>query len=75
MRQQEELEAFRQFEAANGQAIWEGVLEARRQAGGNPNWQPNWMEGMHYQDQVHVALRAQFGANKDNRHPTAASAY
>ena len=31
MRQQEELEAFRQFQAANGQAIWEGVLEARRQ--------------------------------------------
>jgi hypothetical protein len=62
MKEQEELEAFRRFEAANRQAVWEQVLEARRQAEGSSSWRPNWMEGLHYQNQVHAALRARFGA-------------
>jgi len=56
------LEAFRRFEAANGRAVWEQVLEARRQAEGNSNWRPNWMEGIHYQNQVYAALWARLGA-------------
>jgi len=66
MKQQEELEALRQFEAANSRVVWEQVLAARRQAEGNPNWRPNWMEGMHYQNQVRAALRARFGAKREN---------
>ena len=65
MKEQEELEAFHQFEAANGRAAWEQVLEARRQAEGNLSWRPNWMEGLHYQNQVHAALRARFGAKRE----------
>jgi hypothetical protein len=30
MKRKDELEAFRRFEAVDGQAVWEGVLEARR---------------------------------------------
>jgi hypothetical protein len=63
MKEQEELEVFRQFEAANGRAVWEHVLEARRQAEGNLNWRSNWMESIHFQNQAHAALRARFGAN------------
>ena len=65
MKEQEELEAFRQFEAANGGADWEQMLEARRQAEGNLSWRPNWMEGFHYQNQVHAVLRARFGAKRE----------
>jgi len=45
MKKQEELEEFDRFEAAYGKAVWEEVLKARREAEGNPNWRPNWMEG------------------------------
>ena len=62
MKQQEELEVFRRFEAANGPAVWAQVLEARRRAEDNPKWRPNWMEGVHYQNQVYAALRVRFGA-------------
>jgi hypothetical protein len=65
MKEQEELEAFRRFEAANGRAVWDQMLQARRQAEGNLNWRPNWMEGFHYQNQVHAALRARFGAKRE----------
>jgi hypothetical protein len=66
MKQQEELEAFRGFEATHGHAAWEQVLEARRQAEDDPNWRPSWMEGMHYTNQVHAALRARFGAKRES---------
>lgn len=62
MKLQEELETFRQFEVANSRTVWAQVLEARRRAEGNPNWQPNWTEGLHYQNQVCAALRARFNA-------------
>ncbi len=45
MKQQEALEAFRRFEAAHGRAVWDQVLEARRQAEGNSTRRPNWTEG------------------------------
>ena len=35
MKQKEELEAFRRFEAVHGRSVWAQVLEARRQAEGN----------------------------------------
>ena len=65
MKRQEELEAFSRFEAAHGPAVWARVLEARRRAEGNPNWRPNWMEGIHYQNQVYAALRARFSAERE----------
>jgi hypothetical protein len=65
MKQQEELEAFSWFEAAHGPAVWARVLEARRRAEGNPNWRPNWMDGIHYQNQVYAALRARFSAERE----------
>jgi len=39
-----------------------GVLKARREAEGNPNWRPSWMEGLHYQSEVSKILRGQFYA-------------
>jgi len=65
MKRQEELEAFSRFEAAHGPAVWARVLEARRRAEGNPNWRPNWMEGIHHQNQVYPALRARFSAERE----------
>ena len=44
MKQQEALEDFGRFEAEHGKAVWEQVLKARREAEGNPNWRPSWME-------------------------------
>ena len=64
MRQQEALEAFRRFEAAHGRAVWDQVLEARRQAAGSPDWRPNWTEGVRLQKQVYAALRAGFARSK-----------
>ena len=52
MKHQEELEAFCRFEAVHGRAVWAQVLEARR-AEGNPNWRPNWMEGVRCQKVLH----------------------
>jgi hypothetical protein len=60
MKHQEELEAFRHFEAAHGHGVWAEVLETRRRAQGNPNWRPNWTEGVRYQNEVGAILRAQW---------------
>ena len=62
MKKQEELEEFERFEAAYGEAVREEVLQARREAEGNPNWRPSWMEGVSYQTQVNKILREQFYA-------------
>jgi hypothetical protein len=62
MKKQEELEEFERFEAVHGKAVWEEVLKARREAEGNPNWQPTWMEGVSYQTQVNKILRQKFYA-------------
>ena len=64
MKQQEELEAFHLFEAAHGPSLWVQVLHARRPAEGNPNWRPNWMEGIGYQNQVRAVLKARFRAER-----------
>ena len=40
MKKQEELEEFERFEAVHGKAVWQEVLKERREAEGNPNWQP-----------------------------------
>jgi hypothetical protein len=60
MKKQEELEEFERFEAVHGKAVWEEVLKARREAERNPNWRPNWTEGVHYQSEVYKILREQF---------------
>ena len=52
MKKQEELEEFERFEAVHGKAVWQEVLKPRREAEGNPNWRPSWMEGVHYQTEV-----------------------
>ena len=62
MKKQEELEEFERFEAVYGKAVWEEVLKDRREAEGNPNWRPSWMEGVSYQSQVYKILREQFYA-------------
>jgi hypothetical protein len=64
IKQQEELEEFERFEAAFGKAVWEEVLKVRREAEGNPNWRPSWMEGVSYQTQVNKILRGQFYATR-----------
>jgi hypothetical protein len=55
MKKQEELEAFERFQAVHAKAVWDEVLKSRREAEG-PNWRPTWMEGVHYQAQVHKVL-------------------
>jgi hypothetical protein len=62
MKKQEDLEEFSRFQAAYGEAVWEEVLKARREAEGNPNWRPSWMEGASYQTQVNKILRQKFYA-------------
>ena len=64
LKRQEELEAFRRFEAAHGRAVWEQVLEARRQSEGNPSWRPSWTEGVRCQNEVGAILRAQCGESR-----------
>jgi hypothetical protein len=46
IKRQEDLEKFSRFEATYGNAVWEEVLQARREAEGNPNWRPSWTEGV-----------------------------
>jgi hypothetical protein len=58
------LEEFERFEVAYGEAVWEEVLKARREAEGNPNWRPSWMEGVSYQTQVNKILRQKFYAER-----------
>src|SRR6476659_7352786 len=60
IKRQEELEEFERFEAAHGKAVWQEVLKPRREAEGNPNWRPSWMEGVHYQSEVSKILWGQF---------------
>jgi hypothetical protein len=60
MKRQESMENFRRFEVKHGKAVWEQVLKAHRDAEGNPNWRPSWMEGTRLQSEVHKILRAQF---------------
>jgi hypothetical protein len=62
MKKQEELEVFNRFEAVHGRAVWEEVLKHRREAEGNPNWRPSWMEGVRYQSEVYRILWQQFCA-------------
>ena len=61
MKKQEELEEFERFEAVRRTAVWEEVLQPRREAEG-PNWRPSWMEGISYQTQVNKILWQQFYA-------------
>ena len=59
MRRQEELEAFGRFEAAHCAAVWEQVLEPRREAEG-PKSRLRWIESVWYQKQVREILRRHF---------------
>jgi hypothetical protein len=67
MKQQEDLEALRRFEAVHSKAVLEKVLQARREAEGNPQWRPNWMVGMSVQNQVREILWRQFYAARRQR--------
>jgi hypothetical protein len=62
LKQAEDAAELERFEAKHGKTIWEQVLKSRREAEGNPNWRPNWMEGLAYQSQVRKILREQFYA-------------
>jgi hypothetical protein len=64
MKKQEELEEFDRFEAAYGKAVWNQLLNERREVEGNPDWWPNTLEGMFYQSQVRKKLWEQFRSAK-----------
>jgi hypothetical protein len=64
MKKQEELEEFERFEAVHGKAVLQEVLKERREAEGNPNWRPTWMEGVRCQSEVYKILRGQFYATR-----------
>ena len=57
IKRQEELEEFERFEAVHAEAVWQEVLKPRREAEGDPNWRPSWMEGVSCQTQVNKILR------------------
>jgi hypothetical protein len=61
MKKQEQLEEFERFEAVHGKAVWEEVLKPRRESEG-PNWRPNWMEAVSYQNNAYKILWEQFCA-------------
>jgi hypothetical protein len=67
IKRQEELEEFERFEAVHGKAVWEQVLKARREAEGNPNWRPSWIEAVRYQTEVYKILWEQFYADAGRR--------
>lgn len=60
MKEQEMLDEFSRFEAAHYRAIWDQMLKRRREAEGNSNWRPSWIEGMSLQSEVRTILRQQF---------------
>jgi hypothetical protein len=62
IKRQEELEEFERFEAVHAKAVWQELLKARREAEGDPNWRPTWMEGLCIQNQVRRILWEQFYA-------------
>jgi len=63
LKRQEDAAEFERFAAVNGGAVLEQMLKRRRQAEGNLNWRPNFIEGMSYQNQVREILREQFRAS------------
>jgi len=61
MKERQDAKDFERFEAARGKAIWEQVLQSRREAEGNANWRPkNFMEGMAYQNEARKILGDQY---------------
>jgi len=62
MKKQEELEEFQPVRGGAWQGIVGGGAQARREAEGNPNWRPNWMEGVRYQSEIYKILRQRFYA-------------
>jgi len=62
IKRREDLEEFERFEAAYAEAVWQEVLKARREAEGNPNWRPSWMEAVSYQNNAYTILWEQFYA-------------
>ncbi len=60
MKKQEELEEFSRFESVHHGAILEEMLKRIREANGNANWRPSFMEGMVLLNQVHGVLWEQF---------------
>ena len=66
MKEQQVSKEFERFETAHRDAVWEEILEARREAEGNPNWRVrNSFEGIRYQSEVYKTLRQQFDAESE----------
>ena len=60
MKRQVGLEESERFAAVHHEAILEQVLKPRRDD--NPNWRPNFLENMGYQNQIHKILWERFRA-------------
>jgi hypothetical protein len=67
IKRQEDLEEASRFEAQHRKEVWDHVLKPRREAEGNPNWRPNWIEGVGYQTQVNKILWEQLYAARRRR--------
>ena len=63
MKEQDERARFEQFEAVHGKAVWNEILRRRREAEGNPNWKPRWIDVVGYQNEVRKILRQKFRAS------------
>jgi hypothetical protein len=58
-------DAFGRFAAKHRQAVWDEVLQPRREVLGDPNWRPRYFsEGVGYQGEVFRILRQQFEAHE-----------
>jgi hypothetical protein len=60
MKQQDDSVEFEHFAAAHRATVWDRILESGRDATGNPEWRPGWMQGLSCQNEVYKALRIQF---------------
>jgi hypothetical protein len=63
MKETDDAAAFETFAAVHRGAVWDEVLAVKREASGEPTWQPSgWMEGMGFQSEVSRILRQRFNA-------------
>jgi hypothetical protein len=61
MKEAADAAAFEAFADAHRTAVWDAVLAAKRQGGGEPIWHPSgWMEGMAFQSEVSRILWQRF---------------
>jgi hypothetical protein len=61
-------ESFGSFAAKHRQAVWDEILQPRREALGDLNWRPKyWSEGVGYQSEVDRILRGAVSGGREGQ--------